>query len=62
MSPIERQRLEAALELCSCLEGLIRTESVPPYMIDYLQSRVAKFRWLCGLPLKLVVTPEEIES
>jgi hypothetical protein len=62
MSPLEKEKMEAALELCACVEGLIRTEAVPPYMIDYLQSRVARFRRLCGLPLKLVVTPEDIKA
>ena len=61
MSPLEKERLEAALEVCACVEGLIHTESIPSYMIDYLQSRVARFRRLCGLPLKLV-KPEDLEA
>jgi hypothetical protein len=61
MTPFEREKMEAMIDLCACVEGLILTETVPEYMVDYLQSRVARFRRLCGLPLKLV-KPEDTEA
>lgn len=65
MTPFEKQRLEAVIELCGCLEGLIRTSSVPDYMVDYLQSRVTRFQRLYGLPIKppiKPITPENIDA
>lgn len=43
------EQLSAVLELCGVVQGLILTDCVPDYMIDYLKSRVERVRSVYGL-------------
>lgn len=45
----QKDRDDAALELCGAMQGLILTGSVPAYMVEFLQARVNKLRAAHGL-------------
>lgn len=55
---LDRERETAAVELCGCVQGLIDTNSVPDYMVDFLEARLSRFRRAHGLgprPQKVTV-------
>lgn len=54
MTPLEKERLTAALELACVIQGLIQTSTVPEYMVDYLQARIARFERAFGVSMQLV--------
>jgi len=59
MNQLDREREDAALQLCSYVLKLIEEGCVPDYMIDYLQSRVARLRRLYGLDPRKAFKPRE---
>ena len=50
MSPLDNERMLAALDLCAVVHMLRGTRDIPPHMLDYLELRVERLRRACGIP------------
>jgi len=46
---LDKERQTAALELMGAMQGLILTNTVPDYMVDFLQSRIDAVRRSYGI-------------